>query len=212
MSKKTLVGGSLLALAAVSLVTIFALEASRPHTEIASATPQAAPVLAAISPASSIPTAPSPTVLSTRAVQSKVHEPIAIEPTTHTNDPASNSVAANVAQDIRAPSVATVATVNPVPALTVLQAPRVVSPQSAVAVSQQAHLVQKPTIAAITATVQAQQKEVAAPPPATQPKRDVETLTVTAPRVQQVARVDIDTIGRGNSLTILLPRKNSRRD
>jgi hypothetical protein len=45
---------------------------------------------------------------------------------------------------------------------------------------------------------------VAAPPPQVQ---RAEAVVVTAQRVQQVARVDIDSLGRGNSLTIQLPKR-----
>jgi hypothetical protein len=42
---------------------------------------------------------------------------------------------------------------------------------------------------------------------AAKPSRATDAVVVTAQRVQQVAHVDIDSLGRGNSLTIQLPKR-----
>jgi hypothetical protein len=44
---------------------------------------------------------------------------------------------------------------------------------------------------------------------AAKPSRATEAVVVTAQRVQQVAHVDIDSLGRGNSLTIQLPKRRN---
>ena len=97
----------------------------------------------------------------------------------------------------------------------------VVSPKIALSPPILAQPVQKIIVAQAAPTptpmTRAAPAPTAAPMPSAQPGKSVakvptstspvESVIITAPRRVQTANVDIDTIGRGNSLTIQLPRK-----
>jgi hypothetical protein len=211
MSKKILVGSSLLALAGISLAVVFALDAGRAHKDAANVFPQAPVRPVAVSSVSDVVKAPAPTVAPPQDIKVVVAAPIPSQPavTAQGNSNVVQLEPVFVVQEAVSPSVAPLAQVvprGPAPA-------RQTAPQQRPnPIAQQVAMVQEPDIVAMAQTRSEPQKEIVAPSAAFVPKREVETLTVTAPRVQQVARVDIDTIGRGNSLTIQLPRKNSAKN
>jgi hypothetical protein len=90
------------------------------------------------------------------------------------------------------------------------QAPRPLV--AAVAISQPREALRQAGVAAPLPAPPSSAPIAAAPatqPPAIAPKppQSVEAVVVTGQRTQQVARTDVDSVGRGNSLTIQLPKR-----